>query len=205
MEPHPYQIEGDAKLGVPALRWTEGDDLGNVESLIEVSTANLFSLIPQAADARYDFATRTFRSGEGKPLSSWDLDEWASSARGSGKARLGSNTVKRGVLLNTLARAESGERPGLLEQALRQQRELVTNGGLRDIFYQRQLNLEAAAATEEIHRIMPRLRAELDRLDLKRASNPITAPAQSLARPALHPRRHAEAWRRGSQILPGSS
>ena len=47
----------------------------------------------------------------------------------------------------------------------------MTAGGLRHTFYQLappQMVREAAASTEEIIRLMPRLRAELDRLDLKR-------------------------------------
>lgn len=105
----------------------ERDTLGNIKPLTRVSTANFLHLVPQAADARYDFRTGTFRSGEGKPLSNGDLDQWASAAEGSGAPRLGRATVKRGILLVTLAHTERGERPGLLERALRQQRQLVAD------------------------------------------------------------------------------
>lgn len=184
--PHEYQVTGDTRLGVPPLRWTEGDDLANLAALIEVSTANLISHIPEVADARYDFATGTFRSGEGQPLTDGDLDKWASAAAGNRKARVGRATLKRGILLNTLARAESGERPGLLERVLRQPRHLVERG-LKDTFYQadkaRAPDLEdflrldedgnskpepGPLPAETIRAMMPRLRAELDRLDLKR-------------------------------------
>lgn len=136
LEPHKYQRDGDARLGVPALRWTEGDDLGNLQSLIDVSVASLIQNIPEVVDARYDFQTGTFRSSEGQPLTDGTLDKWASAARGSGKARVGRRSLKRGILLNTLARAESGQRPGLLERSLRQQRQLVTQGGISRTFYQ---------------------------------------------------------------------
>jgi hypothetical protein len=135
--PHQYQMEGDARLGVPPLAWTEGDDLANIQSLIAVSTASLINRFPQAQDARYDFQTRTFRTGDGKPLSDGALDRWVSDSGRGGAPSIGRRTLKRGILLNTLARAESGQKPGILEQSLRQPRQLVTGGGLSETFYMR--------------------------------------------------------------------
>ena len=168
--PHQDQITGNRKLGVPPLRWTEADDVGNVESLIDVSVANLINLVPEVADARYDFDAGTFRTGEGQPVTDETVAGWAFESERSGTPSVGAATVKRGILLNTLSRTESGQRPQLLERALRQQRRLVTQGGLARTFYQTppQLVREAAATTEEVTRLMPALRAELDRLDLKR-------------------------------------
>ncbi len=123
VDPEARRLRGVS--GVPTLQWAEGDDLANLEALIEVSTANLISHIPEVADARYDFATGTFRSGEGQPLTDGDPGKWASAAAGNRTPRVGRNSVKRGILLNTLARSKSGQRPGLLEQALRQQGKLV--------------------------------------------------------------------------------
>ncbi|GAB1364725.1 hypothetical protein MASR1M32_39610 [Rhodobacter sp.] len=186
LAPHEDQIAGNEKLGVPPLRWTEGDDAGNLAALIEVSVSSLISHIPEVADARYDFQSRTFRSGEGQLLTDGDLDQWASAAAGNRAARVGRKTLRRGILLNTLARTESGARPGLLERALRQQRQLVARTPLGRSFYQqpagdvgranaadgiderRQMIMGAATAAAEIKRLMPALRAELDRLDLKR-------------------------------------
>lgn len=135
--PHQYQIEGDERLGVPPLAWTEGNDFANIQSLIAVSTASLFNRYPQVQDARYDFQAGTFRTGEGQPISDGDLDGWASSGRGSGASSVGRATLARGILLNTLARTESGQKPGLLERALRQPRQLVTGGSLANTFYMR--------------------------------------------------------------------
>ncbi|MCA0422062.1 MAG: hypothetical protein LCH61_01850, partial [Proteobacteria bacterium] len=170
IEPHPDQVAGHPDHGIPGLRWTDGDDAGNLSSLIEVSIANLTSLVPEVADARYDFQTGTFRTGEGQPLSDVALDGWVSAAGRSGAARIGRATLKRGILLNTLAQSESGERPGILARSLRQSRQLVTRGGLRRTFYQASHPIvkDADAATDRIAAMMPKLRAELDRLDLKR-------------------------------------
>lgn len=134
--PHQYQLDGDARLGVPPLRWTDGDDAGNIRALIATSIANTIKLVPRIADARYDFQTGTFRTGEGQPLSDVALDGWVDAARGSGAARAGRSTLKRSILLNTLSRTESGKQPGLLERSLRQPGKLVA-GGLQRTFYSR--------------------------------------------------------------------
>lgn len=92
-------------------------------------------LVPEIADARYDFDTGAFIDAEGTPITDEMFRRWVSSSDGVRKARAGSRTLKRGILINTLARAESGERPGLLERALRQSRQLVARG-LKGTFYQ---------------------------------------------------------------------
>lgn len=134
LAPHPRQIEGDAKLGIPPLQWRDGDDLGNIRSLINVSVESLAHYIPEIKRARYDFATRTFRNNQGKPLDDATLREWSATYSRIRAASAGSATLKRGILLNTLARTESGERPGLLAQVIRQPDQLVGES-LRGTFY----------------------------------------------------------------------
>lgn len=136
LAPHEYQLTGDAARKVQPLVWTEGNDVANVSSLIEVSVANAIHLIPEIAESTYDFDSGTFRDAYGEPLSNEVLDGWASEPDGVRAARTGRNTIKRGILLNTLAHAKSGQRPGLLERALRQSGALVARG-LRDTFYSR--------------------------------------------------------------------
>lgn len=135
LAPHPTQTRGNKRLGVPPLRWRPGDDAGNIESLIETSIASIRSLVPEIDRARYDFDSRTFRRSSGEPLSDEMLDGWASRFGRVRAAGAGRSTLKRSILLATLSRAEGGERPRLLEQALRLSRELVERGGLRDTFY----------------------------------------------------------------------
>ena len=130
--PHQRQIDGDAALGVPPVRWTAGNYRDNVAALIEVSTASLAHHVPEITRARYDFATRTFRTSQGEPITDEILRTWDAHPRVRA-AGGGRRTLKRSILLNTLLRAESGQRPGLLEQALRQPRQLVTKGGLSRI------------------------------------------------------------------------
>lgn len=114
--------------------WRDGDDHANIMALIEVSNESLIYHVPEIASARYDFNTGTFRTGQGQPLTNETLQEWSAQSGGVRAARAGCRTIKRGILLNTLLRSESGARPGLLEQVLRQSRNLV---GLDGTFYQR--------------------------------------------------------------------
>ncbi|WP_146033753.1 PLxRFG domain-containing protein [Alicycliphilus denitrificans] len=134
MEPHARQVEGDEKLGIPALQWRGGDTIGNIQRMIDVSLASIAAHVPEFRRARYDFTTGTFRNSQGAPLSDEVLRGWASKFGRVRAAGAGERTLKRGILLNTLARTESSQRPGLLEQALRQPRQLVGEQA-KGIFY----------------------------------------------------------------------
>lgn len=133
MEPHARQVEGDEKLGIPALKWRPGDTIGNIQRMIDVSLASISAHVPEFARARYDFATGTFRTGAGKPLPDGMLRLWSEHPR-MRAAGVGRRSIKRGILLNTLAHGESSQRPGLLEQALRQPGQLVGEQA-KGIFY----------------------------------------------------------------------
>jgi hypothetical protein len=136
LAPHPRQLEGDAGLGVPPLRWQEGDDSGNIRALAEVSAQSLAYHVPEVRDAHYDFDTGTFRDGEGKPIPDEAFSEGRDTFGGAGEARAGSRTLKRGALLISLLRRESEEGPGLLAQVLHQLGELVAGTPLERTFYQ---------------------------------------------------------------------
>lgn len=98
-----------------------------------MSLASLKTYVPEFQRARYDFATRAFRTGEGKSITDGQLKAWSEHPR-MRAAGAGGRSIKRGILLNTLARTESGERPGLLERVLQQPRQLVGKQAKR-IFY----------------------------------------------------------------------
>lgn len=134
IEPHERQLSGDKALGIPPMRWKDGDFAFNIQSLINTSLANIKAAIPEIDRARYDFATGTFRSGDGKPLSDGLLKSWSSHARVR-EARAGSSTIKRAILLNSLAHAESGARSGLLEQVYRFGAVRGLDPALRSTFY----------------------------------------------------------------------
>lgn len=133
IQPHARQVAGDERLGMPPLIWKQGDTIGNIQRMIDVSLASIAAHVPEFQRARYDFDSGIFRTGEGKPLSDGMLASWAEHPR-MRAAGVGRRSIKRGILLNTLAHTESGQRPRLLEQALRQPRELV-GAQAQGIFY----------------------------------------------------------------------
>ncbi|WP_273248567.1 LPD38 domain-containing protein [Sediminimonas qiaohouensis] len=157
--PHEYQLRGDENLGVPPLGWREGDHLGNIQSLIDVSVESLAHHVPEFRRARYDFKTATFRDSEGAAIPDEKLREWASEHPRVRAARAGRRTIKRGILLNTLARAESGQRPGLLEQVLRQPGKLVGDG-LGSTFYRQ----DSALDEGKLGAVLSDLRKRLDKM-----------------------------------------
>lgn len=152
---------------MPPLSWKDGDDLGNVQSLINTSVESLAHYVPEIKSAKYDFETGTFRdsngrriffdgssatgqqviqratsttgdsntvrSGDVQPTPDGLVASWDGRARG-GKTGTGRATIKRGILLNTLAHQSSGEKFGLLEQVLRKPDQLLTSA-LTGILY----------------------------------------------------------------------
>jgi hypothetical protein len=133
LEPHDYQLSGDAALGVPPLRWRSGDTLANVQALIETSVANLRAVWPDIDRYDYDFERRAFRTAEGKPESDGDVARWRA-ARPDGTASARRAGTRRGVLLNALSRRARREGPELFQSLVRLRSEL-RGAPQRDIFY----------------------------------------------------------------------
>lgn len=140
LAPHPRQVAGDAKLGVPALDWKYGDDLHNISELIRV---NLAVLKNAGADGiEFDPSTGQFLDDAGQPL---DRDGLALVAKaGYGRsAGAGASTLARGSILRALSREAGGAdgstdgRPaGLLAALLRQS--AVHQQATAGLFYSRE-------------------------------------------------------------------
>jgi hypothetical protein len=135
LAPHAYQEQGNAGMGVPPLKWRKGDTLGNVQAMIDTSLASLTHDVPEITGAHFDFTSRTFRTGEGVALSDEAMDKWGNALRRDRAAGAGRATLKRGLLLGSLSRAEGGKRPGLLAQVLSEQGQRLLGSGLRETFY----------------------------------------------------------------------
>ncbi|MDX5627312.1 MULTISPECIES: hypothetical protein [unclassified Brenneria] len=133
LEPHARQRCGECALGIPPLKWRSGNDIYNISSMIETSLTSIKSQLPEIENARYDFAIRAFRTGEGQPLTNGMLRAWSTRPR-IRAAGAGGATLKRAIFLNTLLRMESSERSGLLEQVLRQRNQFVSSA-LEGLFY----------------------------------------------------------------------
>jgi len=135
LAPHPDQITGCDRLGVPPLRWVKGRTLDNIQYMIETVIASLVNVVPEIAHAHYDFHAKTFCDSEGGQLLEPVFGGWSNQLAGSGTASAGITTFKRCILLRSLVRQESSARPFLLEQVLRDSHKFVNDGDLFGIFY----------------------------------------------------------------------
>lgn len=135
LAPHPDQIRGCEKLGVPPLTWVRGQTLDNIQHMIETVIVSLENVVPEIAHAHYDFQSKTFCDSEGRQLLEPVFGSWSHHLAGSGKASAGITTFKRCILLRSLVRQEGSARSLLLEQVLRDSRQFVDHGDLFGIFY----------------------------------------------------------------------
>lgn len=107
LAPHPRQIEGDAKLGIPPLKWTYGDDLGNIESLIQTSLASYSHVNPLT----FEPSTGRFLDSEGNELDGNAISLVVRDT-GLGASGAGVKTLKRGAIFDALVRKGSGKGSG---------------------------------------------------------------------------------------------
>ncbi|WP_339482307.1 hypothetical protein [Pseudomonas sp. RL_5y_Pfl2_73] len=135
IRPHQRQIDGDERLGIPSIKWIDDDTIGNIQRMLETAYESLAFYVPEVRNACYNFESKTFRDVAGGQLLDEDLAEWSFEHPGSRKAGAGLATFKRGLLVGTLLRQESGSRSAILEQVLREPREFVENGNLAGTFY----------------------------------------------------------------------
>jgi hypothetical protein len=138
LEPHENQTKGDTKSGVNPLKWTVGNDVKNIESLILATLDNLRATLPEIDDYEFDFNTGQFRSRNDKlPYEDEAFEIEANRTAGARTALAGSRTLKRAAFINSLLRAPSESRPQLLEYALRLNDPQL--GFLRGLFSRRDL------------------------------------------------------------------
>lgn len=152
LAPHPRQVTGDAKLGVPGLKWVYGDDLGNIRRLIEVNLSAIENAFPSSKLIDFDADTGQFtRLDTQRPVSREAIGAAVERERsrvsgvdrkGSAAALAGGRTVARNALLRALLReegggveGEDGGRDGLLARLVRHS--AVHAEALRGIFYSR--------------------------------------------------------------------
>jgi hypothetical protein len=119
LAPHPRQMAGARSVGVPPLRWTHGDDIGNIEALVQASLASFDYAEPNPVT--FEPSTGRFIDRSGGVVD----DDAISSlvARGTGReARAGLATLKRNAILRALLPEGSGSASergrGLLEGLL---------------------------------------------------------------------------------------
>lgn len=145
LAPHPKQVAGSDK--VPPLKWVEGDTLGNIRALMEVTTGANAGLAQ--VEVTYDAATDQFKDSEGNPLEgSADLALIAGLDRESqGAGAPGQATLRRDALFRSLLQGE-GARRAVLERLHRKSGGGSTGdgGALAGSFYQGDVSPRAQIA-----------------------------------------------------------
>lgn len=152
LAPHPRQIEGDAKLGIAPLEWTYGDDLANIQPLIETSLRNYRDVNPLT----FEPSTGRYLDSEGN-----ELDGSAISlivrGTGIGETGAGRTTLQRNAIFESLVREGSGTRSGegsgagILERLVGLSRQF--SGSTNKTFYSRAAEtVKAAQANAALQR-----------------------------------------------------
>jgi hypothetical protein len=117
------------------------------------------NFLPGDKNARYDFRTGRFLGADGVPIEWEDIrvsDEEANAA-GARAARAGEGSLRRGILIQSLASSESSERPGLLENVLSRSAQLVSSkNNLKSIFSKNSFGHSENAVSDEpsTHRVI---------------------------------------------------
>ncbi len=139
LKPHPDQYLGDASIGVPPLDWTNGDTLGNIRSMVDVSIAATEYANPEGSTLVYNPATSHFESGStGARIGPDEIAELAAGdQRTQGAGQGGVRTLQRTALFKSLVQSE-GARRAFLESVRGQQDSGSANpsGALAGTFYQ---------------------------------------------------------------------
>ena len=103
--------------------------------MVSTEVSSEYSIkLPSIKSYKYDFGRVQFVDGRGRPVDAQRLHLGAISSDGRA-SRAGEATLRRGILIQSLMDAESGERPGILENVLRGASQLVKQDGGRLIRY----------------------------------------------------------------------
>ena len=109
LAPHPDQVKGNSKLGVPALRWQYGDHLGNIERLIDVNLKGLENAGLDDTVISFDLAAGEFRDANGATISRADIGVLAAATDAGWIRGAGGRTLARAAVLRALLREARGE------------------------------------------------------------------------------------------------
>ncbi|AOS80267.1 hypothetical protein Q5W_15460 [Hydrogenophaga sp. PBC] len=134
--PHPDQLLGNTVQGIAPLKWTPGDTLGNIRSLVEASLATTEAAAPlTTSEVQFDVDTQQFRQPDGTPADAAVVRSVLSfEPRVRGTGAPGQTTVQRAALYRALLQGPD-QRRALLAAVRGQQGE--RGEGLGRTFYQR--------------------------------------------------------------------
>lgn len=115
LAPHPKQVAGNKALGVPPLKWVQGDDLDNIRRLIDLNLKALENATDASDRLTFDSATGIFRDGTGEAVQIARGTRETSGLGGyprAARALAGSRTLARAAVWNSLLREGGGEGQG---------------------------------------------------------------------------------------------
>lgn len=127
IEPAQQQIWGDPDAGITPLEWGV-NDFDNLKSLINTHVDTVINSVPEISNYRYDFERNQFTDRSGRPAGG----NFAADIAATGVARahrIGSKTVSRVVVLQSLMATEASRQPGTLAAVLRRAGSIVEKTG----------------------------------------------------------------------------
>lgn len=210
LAPHPRQVQGDAKLGVPPLKWVYGDDIGNIRRLVDLNLKALENRFPDIKKVDFDLSRGIFVDAKtGQRIDRSGLVGRVSALRGEGNRALessaaGGATVARGIVLRALVREEGraggadGQGSGLLARLAG----LGSDAGeaTKGIFYSR-TSVEDRRSAERRVEDVTKLAAEITS---RWANAPEVVVVDDLSDPRVPESIRAEDTRQQSQGATGS-
>lgn len=134
--PGEEQLAGDAKLGVPPLKWGRSD-IDKTRALAQTFVTTIQNNVPDIKDVYYDYANSGFYSRKhGTRLPAVYFKLTASNSEAARAARAGESSIRRAVFLQSLMDSESksvGERESILGE-LSSNRLSADERGVRALF-----------------------------------------------------------------------
>ena len=194
LAPHPRQIVGDAKIGVPALKWVYGDHDGNIERLIDLNLAAQQNA--GNTEITFDPKNGQFHDSAGQVIDREGISLLAEAGLLGGRNVTGGRTTARSAVLRALLRdarssapGADGKRGGVLAQlAGRVQR---GEPGTRELFYSRTDQPQQGGLNpDELRKAVAKIAA--DWKNSPKGGVTVVASADDLPAPMLHAARSAD-------------
>jgi len=165
LQPHEDQVAGAPDIGVPPLRWTKGDTLGNIRSMVDVSIKATDYANPIATRlVDFEPGTQSFRDDRGEPIEHEGLANYLSDMLGSeqrqrGVGAAGNTTLRRNALFKSLLQSV-GNRTSLMESIHRERvgRGAGAGASLSKSFYSRGVS-QAGIPTTQAQSIVDAIKA----------------------------------------------
>lgn len=156
--PGAEQLDGDARLGVPPLKWGRSD-IDKFNALAHTFVDTIYNAMPELKGVHYDYNKQSFVFRSGEALTGVDF-EWKANTSAAKAIRAGESSIRRAVFLQSLMDSESksvGERESILGE-LSANRISAADRGVDGLFSQAPKEKEAVKLPRDYdiaRRILP--------------------------------------------------